>query len=282
MFEMKNRHVFLSIFWILYTGIVYGQQLTFRGQPVEKIYINGYPISYEQTNCDKIENFVIGYDKNTDSYLINLYRRRIIDRIQNQEKEELLRRFNGNIIDKNILDSLLTALSTNKPPVFTNINLDSKKFKTLTNKKHIQKMIKIFTGGGHFKIKAKPSALSKGCQNLDTFNLYLSGFLLLDTSNSGNSYLNNLTTIAIKTDKGFFYFSSQWQHFKQPWIEESRDSGKIKIINYVLNFDINQYLIQILPKKFYSRNTMEIQHLIEGYIIWYFLERKLNNTAYNS
>jgi hypothetical protein len=123
-----------------------------------------------------------------------------------------------------------------------------------------------------YSSKEDNKLIYKGCQNADTFNLFLNSYkvdtggYIIVSDYSDEMYIN-----IICGDKKYTYEGKYPNNFKQPWYDHSDTSW----ISYhsLFNFDINKWLVAILPEDFYRRETIEISSFTNSYIKWY-LKRK--------
>jgi hypothetical protein len=70
-----------------------------------------------------------------------------------------------------------------------------------------------------------------------------------------------------------FIFEGKYPNkLKQPWYDKSDTAAFAKS---VFNFNINKYLIAILPPIFYRKETIDINAIVNTYIVWYLRRRDI-------
>lgn len=271
---------------LLLTSVVYGQQLKFRGLPVDTIFINGssghFHFDDKGTTTGRIDIYIIAFDKTTNKYVVADYKivslKGTYKPNTSEQTVKHLSKDNGKVISNTNVDSLLTAFSSKYvKPTFENIGFDKQEFLSLTDEKHIRKVAKQYKQDWHFKMyyttKEENNILFNGCQNIDTFNLFLSS--KFDTT--GYVMVTDVwdeMRVYIKTAGKEFGFEGKYPNaFKQPWYDHSDTSNVFA--GSIVNLNINRFLVAILPDKFYRRNTIELQSLTDNYIKWYLQRRDI-------
>lgn len=281
----------ITLVSILLTTVVYGQQLKFRGLPVDTIFINGtsghYHFDNKGTTTGQNDVYIIAFDKIANNYIVaNHLKINFKSTYKPATTKRAIKHLNkdrGKVISHPKVDSLLAAFSTNYSKLtFESIGIDKQEFLSLTGEKHIRKVAKIYKEDWHFKMryttKERNDILFKGCQNIDTFNLYVA--TIFDTC--GYIVVTDFWDemhVHIKTASKEFGFEGKYPNvFKQPWYDHS-DSSK-DFAGSIVNLKINSSLVAILPEKFYRRNTIELQSLMYNYIKWYLHRRKIIYSNY--
>jgi hypothetical protein len=276
---------------ILYSNMLNSQQLSFHGQLVDTIEITSvsgyYHFDDKGTTTSTFDYYYIGFDKNMGNYNVLEYSREFYKGTYRPDtfeiKREYVNKYKGNIISKANLDSLLTAFSVGyKKPTFENLAIDKQEFLSLTDKKHIRKIAKACKSNWQFKrkysTKERNKLIFKNCQNIDTLNLFLAnafdttGYIMItDGWDAMHVYITTIDSS--------FSFEGKWPNkFKQPWYNHS-DTSDFFFSTPIVNLNINRFLIAILPSKFHGLRSIELNSLIDEYIIWY-LERSYNIKAY--
>lgn len=270
----------------LLTSIAHGQHLKFRGLPVDTIYISGssghYHFDDKGTTTGRTDIFIIIFDKKINGYVVADYKKISMkgtlepDRVKQKVKE--ITKNNGKIIPNTIVDGLLTGFSSKHvKPTFENIGFDKQEFLSLTDEKNIRRIAKQYKQDWNFKMryttKEKNNVLFKGCQNIDTFNLFVSSkFDTMDYKTVTDFW--DVMSVYIKTSDNVFRFVGQYPNaFKQPWYDHSETSNEIASL--IVNLSINHFLVAILPDKFHRRNTIDLQSLTDIYIKWYLKRRDI-------
>jgi len=271
---------------LLLTTAVYGQQLMFRGLTVDTIFINGssgyYHFDDKGTTTGRTDTYIIAFNKTVNNYVVSDYKTVSIKGTYNPDTSKQtvkhLTKDKGKIISNTTIDGLLTAFSSKYvKPTFENIGFDKKDFLSLTDEKHIRKVAKQYKQDWHFKMyyttKEENRILFDGCQNIDTFNLFVSskfdttGFVMVTD-------VWDVIYVYIKTTDKEFGFEGKYPNvFKQPWYDHS-DTSKL-MPGSIVNLNINRFLVSILPEKFNRRNTIELQSLADNYIKWYLQRRDI-------
>jgi hypothetical protein len=271
---------------LLLSNVVYGQQLQFRGLPVDTITISSssgyYHFDDKGTTTGRSDIYIIAFDKTANNYVVADYMTGTMKGTYKpdtlKEKAKHLSNEKGKVISNDLLDSLLTAFSSRYvKPTFDNLGFDKHEFILLTDEKHIRKVAKQYKEDWHFKMsyttKEKNEIIFKGCQSVDTFNLFVS--TMFDTS--GYIMITDVWDemhVYIKTSEKEFIFEGKYPNaFKQPWYDHS-DTSKWATAS-IVNLNINKFLVAILPDKFHRRNEIELQSLTEEYIKWYLKRRDI-------
>lgn len=282
---------------LLLTSVVHGQQLIFNAQPVDTISIVSsegyYHFDDKGTTTNQSEHFIIIFDHPSNNYIFADYKSVFTTwtRKPDSSKDKTKHKTKGQIIERSLIDSLLQAFSARYfPPTFKNLGLEQQVFSKLTDEKHIRKLAKIYKADWHFKMsytsKEKNEIIFKGCQSHDSFNLFLSSFAL-DTSGyvMVTDYSDEIN-VFISTGTNKYSFEGHYPNkFKQPWYDHSdtikqmmitpKDTFYFRPTICIFNFNINRYLVAILPVQFYRRRPLELQSLTNEYIKWYLQRREL-------
>lgn len=224
------------------------------------------------------DEYVIIFDKEKNSYILNPYKRTnykfAFKPVESIKKETILKQ--GLLIDRLLISNLLKEFEiTYVKPSFNDTRITSEEFLKLTDKKHIVEVAKWNKADWHFKksysSKKQNETIFKGCQNIDTFNLYLS------TSFDTSRYVmitdvDDHFDVIISTTKTNYRFEGKYPNaFKQPWYNLS---GKDSFASAsVLNFSINSALVGILPNSFSRLETLKFEALTNEYIEWYLKRR---------
>ena len=183
-----------TILLLLFNCAAWGQRLTFNEQLVDTIEIVSsegyYHFDTKGTSTAKSDRYIIVFDSIRNRYVVLDYKR-VFDKWtttpeSSEKKEEHFKKYKGLSVNQNSLYSLIKAFSTPYiKPTYANIGLTKEHFLYLTNRKHIHKIAKTekFANLGLiFSDKIEKKQVFGGCQNIDTFNLFLSSNQF-DTSN---------------------------------------------------------------------------------------------------
>jgi hypothetical protein len=282
------REVIIVVITLL-TNAVYGQQLTFGGYPVDTISISGssgyYHFDKKGTTTGREDIYTIAYNKNTNNYVVSGYQKVFIVNTCRPDtsirKIKHLKQDKRKVISNVVLNDLLAGFNSryNKPS-FESVGYDKEKFLSLTDEQHIRKIAKAYKQDWHFKMsyssKEENKIIFDGCQNIDTFNLFIA--TKFDTSSSYITVTDFWDEIWVRiktTQKSFSYEGKYPNTFKQPWYEHPDTSISTFIVASIINFNINKTLSIILPDKFYRRPTIELNALTNQYIKWYLKRREI-------
>jgi hypothetical protein len=265
------------------SNTVFGQQINFRGFPVDTISISS------SSGCSSFDHkgtwsgsdcfYIIAFDKTTNNYLVadfmkvslrgTIKPQTITRKIKHSKQEK------GKEILNADLETLFSAfnLKCNKS-TFENSGYDKQKFLSLTDDRHILKVANEYKQDWHFRksysSKEESKKIFDGCQNIDTFNLFLAS--KFDTS----SYVivtdvwDKIEVRIVTASKSFLFEGKYPNPFRQPWYDESA-----KIPASIVNLNINKSLALILPERFYGRNSLVLRELTYQYIKWYLQRRKI-------
>lgn len=278
----------MLIILIFVSKIILGQIVEFRDQPIDTIEIessDGYYDTDKNESIGKDFNLIIAFDKKSNKYFISNYIKANYKlssktKIENR-KEKSIKKFIKRDVDSEHIRQLVTALNKNHYPLtFKNLNQSVEEFTKSTNKESILKVAKKRKTDWHFKKRysdpIENQIIFNGCQNIDTLNLFLkTEFTERLFPTMVMDYWNSFG-IVIKTNKKMHrFFGTYPDSFKQPWFEViSHKKFSVDSIPFksVLNFNINEQLVKILPNDFLNIGSIKIESLYFAYIVWY-LER---------
>lgn len=272
----------ITIIFLFFTTIIFGQRLLFAGNNVDTLKINSNSSYYHFDTCGTStgteDEYIIVFENNTNQYVIESYQRteyKVTFKPGNSTSKTKILSKRQNI-NNDFIKNLLTELQTkSKAPNFNNIGLTAEIFNKLTDTKHIIKIAKSQDADWHFKreysTNEQNTLFFKSCQNVDTFNLFLKtafdtiGYAMItDVSDEINIY--------ISSDKTKFRFEGKYPNpYYQPWYDHT-DKNK-HLPSAILNLSINNALVNILPYNFASLWSKKIEALTNEYLLWY-LKRK--------
>ena len=261
-----------------------GQQLSYKGGQVDTVKINSNSSYYHfdslGTTSGTYDEYLINYNVEKNSYYLEFFRRteyRITYKPDTLiEKSKILN--SKKSIDNILISNLLSQFDTSYvEPTINQLGLTSKEFQKLTKKKQILKVAKFHDEKWQFKrtysTKEKNQKIFDGCQQTDTFDLYLK--TVFDTT--GYVVITDVDSrfeVEISTNKKDFLFEGKYPNpFRQPWYYFSEDGDVFTTT--VLNLSINNALVEILPKEFTNFSTLKIEALIDDYIEWYLKRREI-------
>lgn len=285
---MKIRNLILnSVLIIIAISISFttsAQQLIYKGALVDTVKITSnssyYHFDDKGTTTGVYDVYLIVLKKETNNYILNTY--------QNIEykstfkpdtsigKETIIQNNIG--IDQTLIANLLKQFEiTYQQPTYENIGISNKEFQVLTSKKQIIKVAKWFNADWRFKKSYSTTENKKlifsGCQNIDTFNLYLATMF----SNSDYVIVTDVEdhfNVIISTNAADYCFEGKYPNpYKQPWYDHSEKKGFGS--TPVLNFSINNALVALLPPDFSRIETLKFEALTNEYIEWYLKRRRI-------
>jgi hypothetical protein len=257
---------------------VTGQQLTYMGDYVDtlKIISNSsyYHFDDHGTTTGTYDEYILVFNKGKNNYILNPYKRTeykfTLRPDTSFSKEKILNQ--GLVVDRLLISNLLKQFEiTYLKPTFDNIGIKKEEFLKLTDKKHIIQVAKWHKTDWYFKraysTKEENVIIFKGCQNIDTLNLYLS----TEFDTSGYVMITDVDShfdVFVSTTTSNYRFEGKYPNpYKQPWYKLS-DKGPFDLTS-VLNFSINNALIDILPDSFSKIETLKYEAFINEYIVWY-------------
>lgn len=274
---MKIYLIILSIF--LY-NVSYAQQLSFKGEFVDTIFIKSHRSVYQfdkkGTTIGNANILSLVFDRTGNQYVVNHYyednyKRTFNPDTINLENKDLNRKKIQNIGSKK-LDELLKALNTNINPDSLIFQIDTIALFNYVTEKRIKSIARKYRIDWHFKPKYSTKEENRqffnSYQSIDTLKVYL-----LDTyTNKSYIYItdySNTINIWVSTSKNEYRFEGKYPNpIKQPWYNHS-DTSMFSTTS-VLNIDINKSLIKILPNDFLLTKSISENALYDDYIKWYF------------
>jgi len=118
--EQKTMRLLTFIMGLFLTTVVYGQQLRFRGLPVDTIFINGssghYHFDDKGTTTGRTDIYIIAFDKTTNNYIVTDYKivtfKATFKPDTSKQTIKHLTKYKGKVISNSTVDGLLTAFSS--------------------------------------------------------------------------------------------------------------------------------------------------------------------------
>jgi hypothetical protein len=255
------------------------QQLTFRNESVDTLKIvssaGHYHFDKKGTYTTLTDQISLVFDSDKQTYLVSSYKRTsnigTFDPPKVETKEIKTPKPN---INPAAIGSLLIALQNgNIQPTFDNIGITSDQFSSLTAPNKIIQVAKWHKSDWHFKksfsTKEQNEMRFKGCQNKDTFNLYLKDvYEIGQTSYAMVTDVHNTFEIFVITKNNKHHFEGKYPNpFRQPWYEISDKSST------TINLSINSTLARLLSKQFNNWASLDFGELTNDYIEWYLKRR---------
>lgn len=256
------------------------QQLKFRNELVDTLQIisssGHYLFDKKGTYTSFTDEISITFDNKAQTYVVSHYNRTSSKATLEPPKTETKKiKTKKPNIDLSAIGNLLAALeSGNIQPTFDNIGITSELFSTLTSADKIIQVAKWYKSDWHFKksfsTKEQNDKRFKGCQNKDTFNLYLKEvYKIGQTGYSVVTDVHSNFDIFVVTKAGKLHFEGKYPDpFRQPWYDLTNESTTI------INLTINKTLTVLLPRQFHNRASIDFGALTNDYIEWY-LKRQL-------
>lgn len=190
-------------------------------------------------------------------------------------KEVYLKKYSQKPISKDKITSLIESLQTYEHPKENILLNDSDRLESKITWKSILKSAKLKEIDWRFKksysSKEKNKEFLKACQSIDTFQVYLTHKFDTTFRSFVTDYTNRITIKIITTYSEFNYVGEYPNPAKQPWYNQSDTSNFLG--SPVLNFNINQCLLELLPTNFLLRNSLSLDVVYYDYINWYFERR---------
>ena len=264
-----------------------GQKILYNNEPVDTIKISStvgvYMFDDEGTSRGRNEVLTIAFNNTLNKYQVlyyqiekSIYRFHPIPKHDSFEKDtRQVKSYSNSELTQQTLSRLIKSLEQNKK---LNYSLPDKEFKNYVNYRTVRRIAKRHNGDWHFKrkymIKEERDSIIKGCQSLDTFNIYLSE--ISDTSSFGMTLVTDVHSgLEIELTYNTFdkvLFETQYPDiWGIPWYYDTHTSPWQ--YKYILNSDINHYFLKLVPRTFLNKEHLEIKQLIDLYIKWY-LQRK--------
>ncbi|MGQ3014217.1 MAG: hypothetical protein ACT6QS_10960 [Flavobacteriales bacterium] len=260
----------------------YAQPLTFRAEPVDtlKIISNSsyYHFDTSGTTTGVQDEYIIAFIRQKKQYELAFYQRFDYRFTFNPDtffiKQTVFKKHQK--VNRGFITDVLQQFeSANKRVSFSDAGLTQKKFMTLTSRRHIRKMAKRYDVNWQFKRIYSSANENKvffnGCQNIDTFNVYLSTVFRA----SGYTFITDVDDhfdVIISTEKNRYHYKGKYPDpYKQPWHLMSGNSPTET--EALLNLGINRALVTILPGRFSRISSIQVKALTRDYIKWYFKRR---------
>jgi hypothetical protein len=169
-------------------------------------------------------------------------------------------------VEAGLLMKLFNALNQSLPP--DSMMMDAEIFKVLVNDSTIQlvaRNLKLAEKLNGYSQKAK---LIKEIIAQESFHSFLKSHM--DTVciyNMNADYWDRIMITVVTAKQSYRFEGNTKDNFRQAWYEfENKDVSKIS--RCVLNRNINETLLQMLPMKFNSRFFLEKRAMTESYIEW--------------
>ncbi len=275
----------LPILFVIFYTTSWAQAILLKGEQVDSIqimsHIGWYQFDDHGTTKGKTEVLTVTYSNSEKSYIISDYWKEkykiTFEPKTYVRKHKILKNKMGTQINDTLITELLEALSSSENPIETFSKLTDMDLNSFVNEKTILQVAKWYELDWQFKVrystKEQNEKFFKGCQSLDTFNVYLNErfdtiayFIITDFSNT--------IDIRIVTENFEYKYEGKYSNpVKQPWYHQSKSSKFFA--QPILNLNINRTLELILPEDFLLKSTISREALMNDYITWYFERREM-------
>ena len=263
---MSAKHLAIIMIIMFSYSNIFSQQLTYKNHEIDTIIIRSivginHPIRGKYQSC--IDQLCISYNNQINSYEINSYKKiKHLRKKSKVEKIKELKKYQSINVPNEKIQFLINSLDTGYSEIEAkNIGI----YET-----NIDSFIDQFCISIRYKLSQEEMEKSK---NLDFFN----GFLLEKFNkeklneysiNTGSYDLFNIEIITLK--QNFIITGLGKNLLRQPWniylpVDDTTYISSTQFIN-VLNLNINNALLQILPKDFMNINSLKIDQLIREYL----------------
>jgi len=253
---MKKYNITLILLTVLYNYNI-AQPLQYNGENVDTIIIEStYIIPHTQKGYYKEEDvYILYYDSDIDDFKIGSY---IKMKQQNgKKKQKIIRKYDSLYNSKEKIQNLFSAIEqTYKPVNLSDFDINENNIGTLIDSTFLLWYKK-------YRLRKKLKNIKK-CKNIDDFRTFLTEQSIKINQTSTGSYKG--FSICIKTSLNTYHIcSSGFYDSMQPWYKYNADfSSRVVIIN----FDINNSLLEILPKDFFNIIDLTRIGVIQEYLKW--------------
>lgn len=110
-------------------------------------------------------------------------------------------------------------------------------------------------------------------RSIDTFNMYLNEEFGFKGYSFSWHYTNTIQIYLFKNSNCLRIEGNYPNTFKQPWYTQNLDAEHNP--KTLLNFEINEELLKVLPNSFLNKKTLETFRLYKDYVEWYLSRRNI-------
>lgn len=263
------KYLLLVLIFLAKDGL--SQQVSFRGEGVKRLFIKGdvgYYDSDERCSKGAIDELEILYDTVVRRYRVARYNREeykdCTGDSQKSRTEIKKRKTPSAFIDSKLLELFFNQLNINKGWV-TDLRFIQDQWSYLLRDKEIVNERNRTRRKNQPKYKKRDFSAEyfEALRNPDSFKKYLAHFDT-DTAYIVTVHVSDETQFQIETSHNTFTFEAKYPYvFRQP-IYEYREHRIVPVIN----FNINQALLQILPADFITVEGFKLRALVRDYIRW--------------
>ncbi len=278
---MKN--LFIIVF-ILISNLIFGQPVEFRNEKIDTIeFISSVgpdETKSLQWSIDKVNRYIIVFDTISRKYIVKDYLKQTI-RYSIETREEKIDKkgvdqFKNETVDSTDIRNLVAVLDTNIYPItFDYLNHTESEFKKFLQEQSVVLVDEEYEIKRKFQRKYSEEEIQtifKDCYNIDTFNLFLKYEFVFYPYPVFEVGYWNFIKFFIKTNKAKYSFESTYNYtYRQPWNEIV--TGDSTYYRSILNFELNEQIVKILPSDFLNINSLKKEILYYRYLVWY-IERK--------
>lgn len=257
-------HISISLFFI--SSILFSQNLDFDETLIREILIasqSGYHDIRQGKSIGHQDLIVYSKDLDNNKWEIKEYLKD--SEIQKKPKH----------ITNSQMNSFFDSFKSSLPYLtISDFNISVTQFNSLTTEKEIRKIAKQTKSAWNFKrkysSKQENQLIFNNCQDTTLFNKFLEQ--AFDTSRFYPIITDvwSMINISFITNKDTIKFEGTMPNLnKLPWYNQSGDLFEFESI---LNPEINNILLSILPNDFLEIESIKHENLIYYYIIWYLKE----------
>jgi len=267
---MKKCNIVLILLMIGYSYSI-AQPIQYDNGNVDSIIIrsaSGYH-NMKEFYC-KEEVYILCYDTDIDNFTISGYIKMQDVRRYKKVERNTIKKYDIQYDIKEKIQFLLSAIEqTYRPVNLSDFGINENNIVPMIDS--TMRLYKKYYLQDKFK-----NYYIQECKNIDTFRLFLTEHY---SRNLANSYRSNSSSgsgfsIYIKTSLNTYYISSSsFYASKQPWNKFLNGDMKLLSSIGIVNFNINNSLLEILPKDFFQIIDLTNIGVIWDYIEWY-VERK--------
>lgn len=275
---LLNRILYILISLLSISLSSKAQAPIYNGEFVDTIMFSSncsaFHFDEKGTTTGTHEEYIIVFDKSRNEFILQSHRRieyTITFKPDSVATRTMIFKERDGIDLLEIADLLRQCELWYVKPSFNQIGISVDEFEKLTDRRHIKQMAGRYRERWQFRrrysSKEENEILFRGCQSLDTLNLFLT------TAFDTTGYIvvtdfDDSFRITISTSKENFIFEGKYPNtFHQPWYMFVRD--EYSNMSTVLNFGINNAVVKILPKDFSRIFTLKPETLMDDYIQWY-------------
>lgn len=286
---MKKLYIILGVLIIPFTS--FGQKLSYQNEPIESIIIQstlgktkflkgGFIFKGGQNYKNTKDEYIISFDDKSKKYKLKIYRRtKSKSRYRKggewtEIKETQIIRRNKNI-DNELVSNLIDELSVKyRKTSFSKIDLSLDDFHKLTEKGKIEKVAKknelTWKLKKHYSTEKMNETFFEKIRDTIQLNRFLNELSEKEDAFITTDAIDEIKIEIITTNNTYAFEGEDYYPYRQPWFLVD-DNNNYKP---VFNFEINTFLVELLPKNFLLISSIKESALINGYIKWALEEKE--------